>query len=122
MYHKKKLAPDDINNLRVNLSARVLKFSTEPVCDFCAGPKPVWLYAARRMSTGDPVVNWRWLACDICSNLVDSEDWGALETRISDVLKRLVAVEEVNAVVLSIIQLQLDEFKQYAIRVVKKPS
>jgi hypothetical protein len=52
------------------------------VCDFCAAFHPEWVYAARRMSTGQLKETWRWAACHECAAAIEREDWVALRARI----------------------------------------
>src|SRR5258708_8876740 len=51
-------------------------------CDFCADPHPVWVYAARRMSTGAPIECWRWAACAECARVITDADWATLKLRM----------------------------------------
>ncbi|MFI1799837.1 hypothetical protein ACH427_21130 [Streptomyces sp. NPDC020379] len=62
-----------------------------PECDFCCLPAARWLYipqdrARFALMTDDGVVapipnNGRWRACDLCSDLVDTDDMERLIAR-----------------------------------------
>lgn len=79
---KKYLSSKMKSDMRFLLSARRVKISSEPVCDFCGDSSPVYVYAATRMSTGFRVNCWRWCACVTCSKLVDANDWSGLSERV----------------------------------------
>ena len=74
---RKKLADEDLDNLRINLSVRKDKLSPEPVCDFCGSPDPVFIYAA--ISDTDRRPWWRWCACTFCAEAVENNN---LEQRL----------------------------------------
>ncbi len=90
MYMKKKITPEDIDIMRVQLSVRAVKLSEEPRCDFCGSEQPEWLYAATRMSTGAWVANWRWCACADCSSEIDKHNFDAIRVKIVKWLKSIL--------------------------------
>ena len=69
-----------------------VRVSEEPVCDFCSEPK----YARRSHcadfsmdhSAGFPELRSKgdWLACSVCGNLIDAENWIGLLQRAVDKL------------------------------------
>jgi hypothetical protein len=81
-YVKKPLTAEDLDGMRIALSARTLKLSPEPVCDFCGSSEPRFVYAAVRLSTGEFVANWRWCACVDCSEAIDRDDWRVIENKV----------------------------------------
>ena len=82
MYVKREVTQEDLDNIRINLSVRELKLRPEPSCDFCGNVEPKYIYAAIRMSTGEWVSNWRWLACMDCSSCVDKNKWKPIEDKV----------------------------------------
>lgn len=59
-------------------------------CDYCQTGVPTWRYPARDISLGTvvsgpiavtPVAVDDWMACDICSGLIEAGDWPALARR-----------------------------------------
>src|SRR5215470_2741062 len=70
-YVRKRLLPDDLDNMRINLPVQKRKLSAEPVCDFCGSSDPVFIYAATKSDT-DRRLWWRWCACDLCAEAVEN--------------------------------------------------
>lgn len=82
-YRKKALMEADIDEMRITLSVRQKKISSEPKCDFCGDDQPIFAYASRRMESGIIVDCWRWCACEDCSVSLDRRDWEAVLSKIS---------------------------------------
>ena len=81
-YVKRLITAEDLDNMRIALSGRELKLRPEPSCDFCGSEKPMFIYAAVRLSTGEFVANWRWCACADCSQAVDADNWKVIEDKL----------------------------------------
>ncbi len=64
------------------------KTNNRPICDFCGNSLPLWLYAAKRMSTGVEQACWRWAACIDCAEDIENKDWGKLKQRMARALQR----------------------------------
>ena len=116
IYMKRPVTPEILDTLRINLSAHVLKLSPEPSCDFCGSPHGAWQYAAERMSTGQEIPCWRWLACADCSSLVDSNSWDKVEDRACDAVRRLLGVVAPEAQLRYGVRRSLDAFHRDAVR------
>ena len=52
-----------------------------PQCDFCSDPKPVVIYGASKMTTGEVKDCWRWSACAYCHDAITRNDFDAVEQR-----------------------------------------
>jgi hypothetical protein len=119
MYLKKRLTIFDLDSIRINLSAIRLKLSPEPCCDFC-GAVPVYVYAAHRMSTGDPNPCWRWCACKRCSHLIDINNFKELRVLIAKRVEQLLVpnhTEDLEQAILDLVRALLDTFHRDVIRV-----
>jgi hypothetical protein len=118
-YLKKALTPEILDTLRINLSVREKKISHDPVCDFCGNPKPIWVYAADRMSTGAIQRAWRWTACAFCSRFIDKDDWTAVRGRVANRTLRLLRafpVAHIHLLAHQAAEEALREFYSYAVR------
>lgn len=114
MYVKKYLDEEAIDGMRLNLAAQERKLSPEPVCDFCGDPKPLFVYAAWKMSTGEMRDCWRWCACGDCSHAVDMESWEVIEAKVLHRLHGLLPVSKGSPLILSAVRLAIEEFHRYA--------
>lgn len=56
-----------------------------PQCDFCADSKPIVVYAASKMTSGEVKDCWRWLACQACHDAITRNDFDAMEKRAARV-------------------------------------
>lgn len=50
-------------------------------CDFCSNDDPQWVFAANRLTSGEPRKCWRWLACNECRDLIAANNWDGLYER-----------------------------------------
>lgn len=116
MYIKRELTPEAFDEMRINLSVRIKKFSPEPVCDFCGDPNPRYVYASRVMSTGEEMMNWRWCACEACSLAVDSDDWQTIHKKLHDRLTGMSPMIKDSPLLVSAIVHALEEFHRDAMR------
>lgn len=62
------------------------KGKATPQCDFCTDDNPIVMYAAKRMTTGEPVECWRWQACPACHDAITRNDFPTVERRAALVL------------------------------------
>lgn len=67
-----------------------------PICDFCADPDPVSVYASTTMSTGERIGCWRWCACEICSRYIDNAFWHLLSSRVQEKLRKMLPEDVSN--------------------------
>jgi hypothetical protein len=81
-YMKKEITELDREQMRQSLVLASPRLGPEPHCDFCGSERPVFLYAAVKLSTGEWMRNWRWCACSICSAAIDRHDWDVVHARI----------------------------------------
>lgn len=86
---RKRLTTEDYAAITENLRHQPNKLGPLPVCDFCADKNPVWCYAANRTTRGIPTPCWRWCACETCADLVTTNNWTVLKSRI---VRRLVKI------------------------------
>lgn len=106
-YVRKHLDPETLGQLA----------QQPPVCDFCGLHAPEWVYAARKMSTGEHRVTWRWCACPECALKVEAGDWDAIAAGIRETLSRAQGLVMPR----SIVYLALEEFHFYALRTSGQP-
>jgi hypothetical protein len=117
MYLKKFLTEKATDAARIALSVRDRKWSSDPVCDFCADPKPIVIYASSRSSTGENGQVWRWTACETCEKLIDIDQWSAIQDRMMLVLRRRASMRDTPAPLLrQAVMHTLAEFHRYAVR------
>ena len=114
-YMKKKLTPEVIDGLRINLSAQDKKLSPDPVCDFCGNDTPVVVYAAIRMSTGEYKHAWRWCACAMCEMLLDDNDSAGVIRRIVDRMVFLTGGRFSRELVIQAANAAFKTFTRYAV-------
>lgn len=118
-YLKKPVGTHDLDVVRINQSANEDKLSPEPMCDWCGDPKPVVLYASRRMANGVFKVCWRWMACAVCEALVDNDDWVTIRQRTTARFKKFFAHRLPQGVpddlVKEAVNAALNQFPKYAI-------
>lgn len=62
---------------------------SNPVCDFCADPHPIRVYAAEdftmmKKSALPQASEGAWAACKVCTELIDSHRWSELTSRALD--------------------------------------
>jgi hypothetical protein len=51
-------------------------------CEFCPQARPArWLYPARLIDVFPEKGTRGWLACDVCHELIEADDWEGLERR-----------------------------------------
>jgi hypothetical protein len=75
--------------LRKQYDPRVDKLTPQPpICDFCGEHAPEFLYAAGRLTSGEPLPCWRWAACGGCAAKIEAENWQALRAMIAEKLAR----------------------------------
>lgn len=124
-YLKKQITEEDMDTMRAWLVVHALKkkVPSEPVCDFCGSRSPKWLYGSTRMSDNDSqllnispdIQCWRWTACDICSQFIDTERWGEVEAYL--ILWLQTRFDNASKETLRrVAGLVLDEFHRYVIR------
>ena len=79
------LSSADLATITANLAkldaSQRFNGKSNPQCDFCGGDNPRFQYAANRLTTGQPVRCWRWLACPECHALITANDFDALAER-----------------------------------------
>lgn len=85
-YRRKLLTTADIEAMTDTRKHRRIKGGTL-VCDFCGTRHPVWVYAAKRMTTGEEIECWRWAACTECAAYVTAKDWTRLKDRVVSLMK-----------------------------------
>jgi hypothetical protein len=108
------IAENDLDNIQVLRATRKFKLHDDPVCDFCGDHHPLYCYASSRTSTGEYRECWRWCACADCADAVEAMDWGHLEKKIADWLS--IRVKNYPYMVLSEIAHRVfQEFKRYAV-------
>lgn len=118
MYLKKVLDAQAIDAVRINLSVQEQKLRSEPSCDFC-GDSPHVIYAASRMSTGQPQQCWRWMACTTCEHMVDNNQWDAVEQRTTARFKQFFRARvpgATDATITKAVVLALAAFHSYAVK------
>lgn len=86
-YLKEPITEEVMDSLRVNVAGSPTKWNPYVSCDFCGNESPVVKYAARRMATGEYCRCWRWVACEECERLVDSDQWDAVAERVKAALQ-----------------------------------
>lgn len=114
-YLKRIVTPEDLDNIRINLSVRELKLRPEPSCDFCGSTKPMFIYAAKRMSTGQWAFNWRWLACEDCALTVDHNHWKPIEDKLIKFLRSRGFGDAPDNVLRDAARMALAQFIIYAV-------
>lgn len=75
----------------------IARLRSMPVCDFCGVAYPVWVYAAKRLSTGKEVECWRWTACLECGRDVEDKNWDRLKNRMAKPLASVGRVLKMDA-------------------------
>lgn len=68
------------NLARMSASQRFMG-RRHPQCDFCAGKNPEFIYAADRLTTGQPQQCWRWLACPDCHADITANNFDSIYKR-----------------------------------------
>jgi hypothetical protein len=58
----------------------------DEACDFCGGSNPVWEYPCRdfRLPSGNSL--GAWVACEVCSDLIEKVDWEGVFSRFMESL------------------------------------
>lgn len=74
-YRRKLIDSETLKTLKSNLTY-------EPVCDFCSDSHPVFIYAAKQMSTGMEIPCWRWCACWDCAEGIEKDEWEDIRMRL----------------------------------------
>ena len=114
-YLKRNVTSEDLDRIRINLSVRELKLREEPSCDFCGSHEPVFIYAAKRMSTGQWIFNWRWMACEDCSLAVDNNTWKPIEDKVIKFLRSRGFAEAPDNILRDAARMSIAQFIIYAI-------
>ena len=96
--------------------------SPDPVCDWCTDGVPIWVYASRRMASGEYRECWRWMACLRCSRAVENGNWDVLHRRVAARFKKYFFAKHPgtsvsDALVDEAVAESLKQFELYAIRV-----
>lgn len=91
-YLWREITPEDIATFTRNLAKlpKRMRWKGKPTpqCDFCADDKPIVVYGATRMTTGQEVDCWRWLACAKCHEYITQNDFKSIERRSASALCR----------------------------------
>lgn len=116
-YLKKILSEEVIEKLTQQLQRTEIRLSDTPVCDFCGDSLPMFVYAATRMSTGEPTACWRWCACTACSDAIDMADWVGLKSRVVVRMESLLPKGTPDYAILRAVDRALHEFHITAINV-----
>jgi len=99
-YLFRPLTAEDQATFRINLAKlpKRLRWKGKltPQCDFCANDRPLVTYAAHRLTTGQVVDCWRWLACADCHEAITQNDFKTVERRACRAFGRNVPQPEFN--------------------------
>jgi hypothetical protein len=107
MYVKKPITRIDTLRMAVTLGH-------PPVCDFCGGMFPVFMYASKRTSTGLDIQAWRWAACFPCTVAIEKKDKQKLLQRLVRRLAVLTTVADED-IVRAAAEQSLSEFYDYVV-------
>jgi hypothetical protein len=88
-YKRKLLQDADITKMEDSLRTRIIKLSPRPICDFCGSEYPMYVYASKRMSSGEDITCWRWCACYDCAMAIFANAWMVLKGRIGNSVSRV---------------------------------
>lgn len=115
LHLKKKLTNAAKAELTETLKVTWPKLSDIPVCDFCGDSAPIFVYAARRMSTGELRACWRWCACEPCSKAIDFGKWNLLNARVTDRLRKMLPEGASDRLLSVAVSMALKEFHDWAV-------
>jgi|SRR5215469_984454 len=111
LYRKNLLDINELDPLRHDLRRQY----SSTVCDFCGMGNPSWMYGSSHRVDGTEEECWRWVACSVCSVLIQEGKLDRVEQRAVDyllqrmpMLKRGIAEEAISY--------SFRDFRMFAIR------
>lgn len=115
-YSFREITPEDTKQYRINLAKLPREYRWKgrlsPQCDFCTDTKPIVTYAAHRMTSGQVVDCWRWLACAACHDAITRNDFKAVERRSAGALQRGAGKEAAFAVKMTLMAFHSDAIEE----------